>query len=92
VCDLGAFDEGGSGLVGAAFAAGEFGFGGDEAAFAGGLEDGGAVALVVGLDALEGGDAGVEASELLLDLLDNSDLDSEWGDRYWDAGNVGLSQ
>ena len=39
------FDEGGSGFVGAGFAAGEFGFGGDEAAFAGGFEDGGTVAF-----------------------------------------------
>jgi hypothetical protein len=37
----------------------ELRFGGDEAAFAGGIEDGGAVALEVGLSAAQGGDSGV---------------------------------
>ena len=49
-----AVEEDGGGFIGAGFAAGEFGFGGDEAAFAGGFEDGGTVALQVGLHALEG--------------------------------------
>ena len=41
----------GAGFVGAALLAGEFGFGGDEFSFAGGFEDGGAVAFEVGLHA-----------------------------------------
>ena len=47
-------------LVAAAFATGEFGFGFDEATFDGGFEDGGFVALEVGLDALQAGDGFVE--------------------------------
>ena len=44
----------------------------DELAFDGGLEDGGFVALEVGLDALEVGDGFVEAGELLFDLGDDA--------------------
>ena len=62
----------GASFVAAAFAAGEFGFGGDEAAFDGGFEDGGLVALEVGLDALEVGDGFVEAGELLFDFGDDA--------------------
>ena len=62
------------GLVGATFAAGEFGFGGDEAAFDGGFEDSGAVALQVGLDAPQGGNGGIQPGELLLDLRDDAPL------------------
>ena len=46
-----AFEEDGSGFVGAALAAGEFGFGRDEASFTGCFENGGAVASKVGLSA-----------------------------------------
>ena len=53
-----------TGFVTAAFAAGEFGFGFDEATFDGGFEDGGFVALEVGLDALEVGDGFVEAGDV----------------------------
>ena len=60
-----------AGFEGAAFAAGEFGFGGDEAAFYGVFEDGGFVAFEVGLDALEVGDGFVEAGELLFDFGDD---------------------
>jgi hypothetical protein len=60
-----------AGFEGAAFAAGEFGFGGDEAAFYGGFEDGGFVAFEVGLDALEVGDGFVEAGELLFEFGDD---------------------
>lgn len=52
----------------------QVGFGGDEAAFAGGFEDAGAVALEVGLHALEGGDAGVEAGELGFEFGDDAAL------------------
>jgi hypothetical protein len=69
-----AVEEGGGGFVGAAFAAGEFGFGGDEAAFAGGFEDGGAVAFEVGLDALEGCDRCIESRELLINLFNDPHL------------------
>jgi hypothetical protein len=69
-----AFEKDGCGFVGAAFAAGEFGFGGDEAAFAGGFEDGGAVAFEVGLDSLEGSYCGIEARELLFDFGHNPRL------------------
>ena len=49
----------------------------DEAAFDGGFEDGGFVALEVGLDALEVGDGFVEAGELLFDFRDDAFLVSE---------------
>jgi hypothetical protein len=62
----------GTGLVAAAFAAGEFGFGRDEAAFDGGFEDGSLVTLEVGLDALQVRDGFVEAGELLFDFGDDS--------------------
>ena len=55
------------GFVGAAFLAGELGFGGDEAAFAGGLEHRGAVSLEAGPGALEGGDGVIQPGELGLD-------------------------
>jgi len=61
-------------LIGTAFAAGEVGFGRDKAAFDGGFEDGGAISLEVGLDALEVGDGFVEAGELLFDLRNNAFL------------------
>ena len=60
-----------TGFVAAAFAAGKFGFGGEETAFDGGFEDGGLVALEVGLDALEIAASFVEAGELLFDLGDD---------------------
>jgi hypothetical protein len=60
-----------AGFEGAAFAAGEFCFGGDEAAFYGVFEDGGFVAFEVGLDALEVGDGFVEAGELLFEFGDD---------------------
>ena len=59
-------------LVAAAFAAGDFGFGFDEAAFDGGFEDGRFVALEVGLDALEIGDGFVEAGELFFEFRDDA--------------------
>ena len=52
----------------------ELGFSGDEAAFAGGFEDGGAVALQVGLHAPQRSDARIEARELLFDLRDDRPL------------------
>ena len=55
----------------AAFLAGEFGFGGDEFAFAGGFEDGGAVAFEVGLHPPQARDSRLQPRELLLDLRDN---------------------
>ena len=55
-----ALEQLGRALVGAGLLAGEFGFGGDQAALAGGFEEAGFVAFEVGLDALEGGDARVE--------------------------------
>jgi hypothetical protein len=48
-------------------------------AFNGGLEDGGFVAFEVGFDALEIGNAFVEAGELLFDLRDNEALLDEFG-------------
>ena len=77
-----ALQELGAGFVPAALAAGEFGFGGDEAAFDGGFEDGGLVALEVGLDALEVGDGFVEAGELLFDFGDDLGLRVQW--REWE--------
>ena len=66
-----AFEKLGAGFVGAAFLAGEFGFGGDEFAFAGGFEDGGAVAFEVGLHAPQARDSRLQPRELLLDLRDD---------------------
>ena len=45
-----------------------------EFAFDGGFEDGGFVALEVGLDALEVGDGFVEAGELFFDFRDDAFL------------------
>ena len=61
-----------AGFVGAALFAGEFGFGGDEAAFDGGFQDSGFVAFEVGLDTLEIGDGFVEAGELFFDFGDDA--------------------
>ena len=58
------------GFVISSFASRKFGFGGDDAAFDGGFEDGGPVALEVCLDALEVDDSFVEAGELLFDFGD----------------------
>ena len=63
-----------AGFVGTTFGLGEFGFGGSEAAFAGGLEDGGAIAFEVGLHATQRGHASVEAGELLFDFGDRRSL------------------
>ena len=73
----------GAGFVAAAFAAGEFGFGFDEPAGDGGFEDGGFVALEVGLDALEVGDGFVEAGELFFDFRDDAFLLVEGWNGYW---------
>ena len=67
-------NELGTGFAAAAFAAGEFGFGGDEAAFDGGFEDGGLLALEVCLDTLEASDGLVETGELLFDFGDDAVL------------------
>ena len=61
----------GAGFVGAAFLAGEFGFGGDEPAFAGGFEDSGAVTFEIGLHAPQARDSRLQPRELLLDLRDD---------------------
>ncbi len=53
---------------------GEFGFGGDEAAFAGGFEDGGAVAFEVGLHPPQRRHPRLQPRELLLNLRHNSPL------------------
>src|SRR3954452_38370 len=66
-----------SGFVAAAFLTCEFGFGGDEPAFDGGFEDGGLVALEVGLDTLQVGDGFVETGELLFDFGDDAVLPVE---------------
>jgi len=71
----------GAGFVAAAFAAGEGGFGGDEAAFDGGFEHGGLVALEIGLDALEAGDGFVKTRELLFDFGDDAALFIKRGKR-----------
>ncbi|MFM6992602.1 MAG: hypothetical protein ACKOWD_15280 [Rhodoferax sp.] len=60
-----------AGLVGAAFAVGQGGFGFYEAAFNGGFEDGGFVTFEVGFDALEVGDGFVEAGELFFEFGDD---------------------
>ena len=52
-----------------------------EFAFDGGFEDGGFVALEVGLDALEVGDGFVEAGELFFDFRDDRAFASSAGDR-----------
>ena len=67
------------GLVVAALGAGKLRLGGDQRALAGGLEDAGAVAFQVGLDALQRGYGGVEAGELLLDLRHDAALLGEGG-------------
>ena len=69
----------GGGLVVAVPGAGQLRLGGDQAAFAGVLEDAGPVALEVGLDATEGGGGGVEAGELRLDGGDDAALLREGG-------------
>ena len=76
-----AFEKLGAGFVGAAFLAGEFGFGGDEFAFAGGFEDGGAVAFEVGLHAPQARDSRLQPRELLLDLRDDLALFVERAER-----------
>ena len=53
-------------LIRAAFLAGEFGFGGDEATFVGGFEDGGAVAFELGLDLPQRRHPCLQPRELLL--------------------------
>ncbi|MCI0441129.1 MAG: hypothetical protein L0177_18660, partial [Chloroflexi bacterium] len=60
-----------------------------ELAFDGGFEDGGSVALEVGLDPLERGDGFVETGELLLDLRDDTFLLVEWRDRNFKAEELG---
>ena len=63
-----------AGFVAASFTSCNFGFGFDEAAFDGGFEDGGFVALEVSLDVLEVGDGFVEAGELFFDFRDDAFL------------------
>ena len=63
-----------TGLIRTVFAASEVGFGWDEAAFDGSLEDGCPIPLEVGLCVLEVGDGFVEAGELLFDLRDDAAL------------------
>ena len=63
------------------FGFGEFGFGGDEAAFAGGFEDGGAVAFEVGLHPPQRRHPRLQPRELLLNLRHNPPLFGKWGDR-----------
>ena len=58
---------------------GEFGFGGDEAAFAGGFEDGGAVAFEVGLHPPQRRHPRLQPRELLLNLRHNPPLFGESG-------------
>ena len=58
----------------AVFGFGEFGFGGDEAAFAGGFEDGGAVAFEVGLHPPQRRHPRLQPRELLLNLRHNPPL------------------
>ncbi len=62
------------GFVVAAFGAGEFGFGGNEVSFAGGLQHGRPVALQVRLGPLERRHPRIQSRELLLDLGDDSIL------------------
>ena len=57
-----------------AFPAGKFRFGGDQAAFDDGFEHGGAVALQIGLNALERLNPCFQPCELLLDLRYNPPL------------------
>ncbi len=73
-----------------AFAASEVGFGGDEAAFDGGFEDGGLVAFEVGLDALEVGDGFVEAGELFFDFRDDEFLSV--ARRVWNGKGADISR
>ena len=80
-----AFEKLGAGFVGAAFLAGEFGFGGDEFAFAGGFEDGGAVAFEVGLHPPQARDSRLQPRELLLDLRDDPRCSSSGRNRNSEA-------
>lgn len=64
----------GRSFIRTAFATSKFGLRWDEAAFASGLQDGGAVAIEVGLDALERGNRRIQPRELLLDFRDNGVL------------------
>ena len=70
-----------AGLKAAYLSTCNLGFGFDEAAFDGGFEDGGFVALEVDLDALEVGDGFVEAGELFFDFRDDAFLLVEGGRR-----------
>jgi len=76
--------------LGTAFAAGEFGFGGDEATFAGGFEHGRSVALEVGLDAPEGCYCGIQARELFFDFGHYSRLLILRCERNFDVSHVRL--
>ena len=69
------------------FGFGEFGFGGDEAAFAGGFEDGGAVAFEVGLHPPQRRHPRLQPRELLLNLRHNPPLFGSRGAR-WKAFEV----
>jgi len=70
----GAVEEDGGGLVGAALLLGELGFGGDEAAFDGGLEHRRAIAFQVRLDPLEPVRRSVETREVGIEPLNNPTL------------------
>ena len=67
---------------------GEFGFSGDEAAFAGGFEDGGAVAFEVGLHPPQRRHPRLQPRELLLNLRHNPPL---FGER-WEGGETQSSR
>ncbi len=71
--------------------AGEFGFGGDELAFAGGFEDGGAVAFEVGLHAPQRRYPRLQSCELLLNLGDDAALLGEGWNRQECIANNSLT-
>ncbi len=70
-----------AGFVAAIFFAGEFGFGGNEATFAGGFEHAGAVAFQRGLHPLQRRHSCIQSRELLLNLRHDALLFVERSER-----------
>jgi hypothetical protein len=67
-------------------------FGGDEAAFAGGFEDGGAVAFEVGLHPAQRGHPGLQAGELFFDFGYDAALFGEGWERHINSPDVVQSE
>ncbi len=80
-----------SGLVSVAVPTGEFGLGWYETAFAGGFEDGGAVALEIGLRSSQRRYSRLKPRELLFDLRYDLTLFVEGRERKWKSCDLWLT-